>query len=43
MFKDPYVVIKKEVCLEQNICIGSIHASFHNFIMFLCTSNDHKS
>ena len=22
---------KKKVCLEQNISIGSIHASFHNF------------
>ena len=21
----------KKVCLEQNISIGSIHASFHNF------------
>ena len=28
MFKDPY---KKKVSLEQNISIGSIHASFHNF------------
>ena len=34
-----YVVIKK-VCLEQNISIGSFHASFHNF---LCTWNDDKS
>ena len=26
MFKDPYMV-----CLEQNISIRLIHASFHNF------------
>ena len=31
MFENPYMVIKKKACLEQNISTGSIHASFHNF------------
>ena len=26
-----YMVTKKKACLEQNISLGSFHASFHNF------------
>ena len=35
---------KKKVCLEQNISIGSIHVSFHNFHnVSMYMSNDDKN